>query len=149
MSLEIPLLSVAFECESVWRSEGEQYWQVAVDVKSSVSGASLKLVLTELKEQEGEAKHTEDNGEAGDLRGSRNTDGYDSCRSPDISVEEEWREHSGREENRPDVCSKGDADARSRLLPSGATYEIRQSIASSLLNYSSNMTMFRKYSSFI
>ncbi|XP_050739142.1 uncharacterized protein LOC127009823 [Eriocheir sinensis] len=141
VSLEIPLLSVAFECESVW-SEGEQHWQVTVGVNSSASGASLKLVHLELKEQEDEAKHAEDNGEAGDLWGSRNTDGYEFCHRPGIFVEEKWREQSGHEENRPDACSKGRAEAESGSLPSGATHQIRQSIASSVLNYSSNMTTF-------
>lgn len=140
---------MALECESVWKSEGKQHWQVAVEVKSSASGASLKLLHWELKEHNEKAKHTGNNGEPGGLSESLNTDGSDACHSPASSLEDKLKKQQEHQENRPNACSKGGADAGLESLPSGATHEIRQSITSSVFNYSSNMTTFRKHSAFI
>lgn len=140
---------MALECESVRKSEGEQYWQVAVEVKSSTSGSSLKLVQLELKEKENEVRHTEDSGEAGDFRDSQNTGRNGYCQSFGKSLKEEGRKQAGHEENHNDSCSKDGADAGDRSLPSGVTHVIRQSVTSSVFNFSANVTMSREYYSYM
>lgn len=145
MNVQIPLLSLALECEYIWKRHASQ---VAVMAKSSTSGASLKVVHLELRADK-KVKHMDNDAGVGDFPEPQNTDENDVCHSSTYSLEESFSKQSGHEEDHLDACSKADKDAGLESLPSGATHEIRQSITSSVFNYSSNMTIFRKYSVFI
>ena len=153
MSLQVPVLSVAFELESkIWKSQGRQHYQAVGEVRSTKSDASLKFTHLE---QNKETQITDDKDEA---------DGrcdVDQCGDSGVKELQKSQHYvtggcipdSGkpRKMDLNDTCSGQDhkpnhdlkewpKNEKDESVLNDVTQEIRQKITSRLLSFSSNMT---------
>lgn len=153
MNIQVPLLSVAFDWATrIWEGHGRQYRQATGEVKSSRTGASLKITHYDHYK---EAQIAEDNcetdgrcevGRYGDGRGI----GEPQRNSQHCTNRNSYLDHTRMEDSKDcmttnvvEKCSKEATDVGlGESMSSDVTQYMRHTLTSNIFTYSSNMTTF-------
>lgn len=163
----------------LWKNQGKQHRHVNGEIKSTKSDVSLEFSHFEQEKQDEETQATDDSCKAGgrcdgcedggvkELQG-KSRHHHNSDNDSDLNKERALDQNevcSGRshksedlKQNYPDVmmanvdgkCSKeAECDEREESVSSEAVYETTQKVTARILNFSSNVKIFGKYSTLL